>query len=108
MRSPFSRPSTPPAACWSTAFPEFRLPKAIVQSEVDKLKALGVEIMTDMVIGKVLSPLTSCSRWAIEAVFVGSGAGLPMLHEYSRRGPCRRVFRQRISDPYQSDEGLSA
>ncbi|MCI6888576.1 MAG: NADPH-dependent glutamate synthase [Ruminococcus sp.] len=56
--------------------PEFRLPKAIVQKEVDALKSLGVEIMTNMVIGKVLS-IDEIMEMGYEAVFVGSGAGLP-------------------------------
>ena len=56
--------------------PEFRLPKAIVQKEVDALKSLGVKIMTDMVIGKVLS-IDELMEMGYEAVFVGSGAGLP-------------------------------
>lgn len=56
--------------------PEFRLPKAIVQQEIDGLKAMGVEIMTDMVIGKVLS-IDEIMADGYEAVFVGSGAGLP-------------------------------
>lgn len=56
--------------------PEFRLPKAIVQKEVDALKSLGVEIMTNMVIGKVLS-IDELMEMDYEAVFVGSGAGLP-------------------------------
>ena len=56
--------------------PEFRLPKAIVQKEVDALKSLGVEIMTNMVIGKVLS-IDELMEMGYEAVFVGSGAGLP-------------------------------
>ena len=56
--------------------PEFRLPKAIVQKEVDALKSLGVEIMTNMVIGKVLS-IDELMEMSYEAVFVGSGAGLP-------------------------------
>ncbi|HEZ7987894.1 MAG TPA: NADPH-dependent glutamate synthase [Ruminococcus sp.] len=56
--------------------PEFRLPKAIVQKEVDALKSLGVEIMTIMVIGKVLS-IDELMEMGYEAVFVGSGAGLP-------------------------------
>ncbi len=58
--------------------PEFRLPKAIVKSEVDKLQALGVEIMTDMVIGKVLS-IDELFEMGYQAVFIGSGAGLPMF-----------------------------
>lgn len=56
--------------------PEFRLPKVIVQKEVDALKSLGVEIMTNMVIGKVLS-IDELMEMGYEAVFVGSGAGLP-------------------------------
>ncbi|MCD8383011.1 MAG: NADPH-dependent glutamate synthase [Clostridiales bacterium] len=57
--------------------PEFRLPKAIVQGEVDKLRELGVEIMTDMVIGKVLSIDELMEEMGFEAVFIGTGAGLP-------------------------------
>ncbi len=57
--------------------PEFRLPKAIVQKEVDGLKALGVKIQTNMVIGKVLSIDELFDDMGFEAVFVGSGAGLP-------------------------------
>lgn len=56
--------------------PEFRLPKAIVQKEIDGLKELGVEIMTNMVIGKVLS-IDDILEDGYEAVFIGSGAGLP-------------------------------
>lgn len=56
--------------------PEFRLPKNIVQKEVNALKELGVEIMTNMVIGKVLS-LDDIADMGYEAMFIGSGAGLP-------------------------------
>ena len=56
--------------------PEFRLPKNIVQKEIQKLKELGVEIMQDMVIGKVLS-VDEIMDMGYEAVFIGSGAGLP-------------------------------
>lgn len=56
--------------------PEFRLPKAIVQKEIQTLKDLGVEIMTNMVIGKVLS-VDEIMEMGFEAVFIGSGAGLP-------------------------------
>lgn len=58
--------------------PEFRLPKAIVANEVKKLEAMGVEIMTNMVIGKVLS-VDELFEMGFKAVFVGSGAGLPMF-----------------------------
>ncbi len=56
--------------------PEFRLPKAIVQKEVKHLEALGVEIKTDMVMGKVLS-VDDVFEMGYEAIFVGTGAGLP-------------------------------
>ena len=56
--------------------PEFRLPKAIVQKEIDTLKALGVEICLNTVIGKTLS-IEELKEDGFEAVFIGSGAGLP-------------------------------
>lgn len=56
--------------------PEFRLPKSIVQKEVDKLKSLGVKIETNMVIGKTLT-VDELFEMGNEAVFIGSGAGLP-------------------------------
>jgi len=58
--------------------PEFRLPKALVQNEVDKLEAQGVTVMTNMVIGQVLS-IDDLFEMEFKAVFVGSGAGLPMF-----------------------------
>lgn len=57
--------------------PEFRLPKSIVQKEIDGLKALGVKVETNMVIGKVLSIDELKDEYGFEAVFIGSGAGLP-------------------------------
>lgn len=57
--------------------PEFRLPKGIVQKEIDKLSAIGVHIMTDMVIGKILSVDELIHDMDFKAVFIGSGAGLP-------------------------------
>ena len=58
--------------------PEFRLPKAIVANEVTKLQAQGVEVMTNMVIGRVLT-IDELFEMGFKAVFVGSGAGLPMF-----------------------------
>ena len=55
--------------------PEFRLPKSIVQKEIDALKELGVKIETNMVIGKVLSVDELLEEF--EAVYIGTGAGLP-------------------------------
>lgn len=56
--------------------PEFRLPKALVQREIETVRQLGVNIMTNMVIGKVLS-LDELQQEGYEAIFIGSGAGLP-------------------------------
>lgn len=56
--------------------PEFRLPKKIVAKEVDTLKKLGVHIETNVVIGKTLT-IDELFEMGYEAVFVGSGAGLP-------------------------------
>ena len=56
--------------------PEFRLPKSIVQKEIDKLESMGVKIETNIVIGKTLT-IDELFESGYEAVFVGSGAGLP-------------------------------
>lgn len=56
--------------------PEFRLPKKIVEKEVDTLKALGVEIDTNVIIGKTIT-VDELFDMGYEAVFIGSGAGLP-------------------------------
>jgi glutamate synthase (NADPH/NADH) small chain len=57
--------------------PEFRLPKAIVQKEVAGLKDLGVDIETNMVIGKVLTVDELLGEYGFEAAYIASGAGLP-------------------------------
>ena len=56
--------------------PEFRLPKEIVQTEVGGLRDMGVDIETNMVIGKVLS-VDDLLNAGFEAIFIGTGAGLP-------------------------------
>lgn len=56
--------------------PEFRLPKAIVAHEVENLKALGVKIETNVVIGKTIE-VDELFADGFEAIFIGSGAGLP-------------------------------
>ena len=58
--------------------PEFRLPKSIVANEITKLEAQGVQVMTNMVIGRVLT-IDELFEMGFQAVFVGSGAGLPMF-----------------------------
>ena len=57
--------------------PEFRLPKSIVQREIDQLKALGVKIQTNVIIGRTITIDELMQEYGFEAVFIGSGAGLP-------------------------------
>lgn len=57
--------------------PEFRLPKSIVQKEIDGLKALGVKVETNVVIGRTITIDELQSEYGFEAIFIGSGAGLP-------------------------------
>lgn len=57
--------------------PEFRLPKAIVKSEIDILKAMGVEIRTNFVVGKTRKLADLIRKDGYDAVFIGTGAGLP-------------------------------
>ena len=67
-----------PGGVLSYGIPEFRLPKAIVKREVANLEKMGVDIELNMVIGKVLT-ITELFEQGYEAVFIGSGAGLPMF-----------------------------
>ncbi len=60
----------------SYGIPEFRLPNTVVKNEIESLKALGVEIKTNMIIGKTFL-LDELFEEGYEAVFIGSGAGLP-------------------------------
>lgn len=61
----------------SYGIPEFRLPKTIVQKEIDGLKELGVKIETNTVVGKTVSIDELMKEEGFESVFIGSGAGLP-------------------------------
>ena len=58
--------------------PEFRLPKAIVQAEIEHLQALGVKIVTNAIVGRSFS-VDELFEDGFEAVFIGSGAGLPQF-----------------------------
>lgn len=57
--------------------PEFRLPKNIVQLEIDTLKAMGVEIKTNFVVGRTRHLIDLMKKDGFNAVFIGTGAGLP-------------------------------
>ncbi len=101
--------------------PEFRLPKAIVQKEVDGLKALGVKVETNMVIGKVLSIDELINEYGFEAVFVGSGAGLPSFmhipgenlkgvysaNEYLTRINLMKAYRENADTPIAKSKAVA-
>ena len=57
--------------------PEFRLPKALVKKEINKVRALGVDIETNVVVGKTI--FIEELLFEYDAVFIGTGAGVPML-----------------------------
>jgi glutamate synthase (NADPH/NADH) small chain len=59
--------------------PEFRLPKKIVKQEIDYVKSLGVEIQTNMLIGKTLTVRELVDSLGFRAVFIATGAGLPQF-----------------------------
>ena len=100
--------------------PEFRLPKAIVQKEIDGLKALDVKIETNMVIGKVLS-VDELFEMGFEAVFIGSGAGLPQFmnipgenlkgvysaNEFLTRVNLMKAYRDENSTPIQHAKNVA-
>jgi glutamate synthase (NADPH) small chain len=65
-----------PGGVLSYGIPEFRLPKDIVRKEVEYIESLGVEILTDMVVGKVIT-IDELFADGYQAVFIGTGAGLP-------------------------------
>ena len=93
--------------------PEFRLPKSIVQQEVDNLKSSGVKFETNFVIGKTLTIDELMENFGFEAVFVGSGAGLPNFmgipgeslkgvysaNEYLTRSNLMKAYREHSGTP---------
>ena len=89
--------------------PEFRLPKDIVKREVEGLKHIGVKIETDSVIGRVLTIDELKEEYGFEAVFLGTGAGLPKFMGIKGEG-ARGVFsaneyltRTNLMKAYESD-----
>ena len=94
--------------------PEFRLPKsAVVEKEVENVKALGVKIETNVIIGKSVTIDELLKDEGFEAVFIGSGAGLPMFmgipgeqangvfsaNEYLTRNNLMKAFREDYDTP---------
>ena len=68
-----------PGGVLTYGIPEFRLPKDIVGSEIDMLRSIGVEIVTDTVVGQLTTVPELLGQEGFDAVFVGSGAGLPIF-----------------------------
>ena len=94
--------------------PEFRLPKdSVVKTEVENVKKLGVEIETDCIIGKSVSIDELMDKEGFDAVFIGSGAGLPMFmnipgetasgvfsaNEFLTRNNLMKAFREDYDTP---------
>jgi glutamate synthase (NADPH/NADH) small chain len=94
--------------------PEFRLPKAVVNAEIDNLKELGVRIETDVIVGKTLT-VDELFAMGFEAVFIGTGAGLPRFlgvpgenlkgvysaNEYLTRINLMKAYREGSTTPIQ-------
>jgi glutamate synthase (NADPH/NADH) small chain len=78
--------------------PEFRLPKEIVRREVESLRALGVKIETNTVVGQAVAVDELLSEEGFEAVFIGTGAGLPMFMKIPGEG---------LSGVYSANEFLT-
>jgi glutamate synthase (NADPH) small chain len=68
-----------PGGVLTYGIPEFRLPKAIVGAEIEMLSSIGVKIVTDTVVGQLTTVPELLGEEGFEAVFVGSGAGLPVF-----------------------------
>ncbi|MGN1450483.1 MAG: NADPH-dependent glutamate synthase [Eubacteriales bacterium] len=100
--------------------PEFRLPKEIVRREIASLETLGVKIMTDSVIGRLLS-IDELFADGFEAVFIGTGAGLPRFmgipgenlngvssaNEFLTRINLMKAYREDSSTPVQHAERVA-
>ena len=101
--------------------PEFRLPKAIVQQEIDGLKKMGVDFECNMVIGKVLTIDELMDEYGYEAVFVGTGAGLPRFmnipgenlkgvysaNEFLTRSNLMKAYRDDSTTPIQHAKNVA-
>ncbi len=100
--------------------PEFRLPKSIVQREVDNLTSLGVEFMYNMIIGKTLT-VDELFEMGYESVFIASGAGLPNFmgipgesykgvysaNEFLTRSNLMKAYRENSDTPIMKGERVA-
>lgn len=100
--------------------PEFRLPKELVQKEIENVTNLGVEIKTNMVIGRILS-VDELFEDGFEAVFIGSGAGLPSFmgiegeslvgvysaNEYLTRANLMKAYDDQYDTPLRKSQSVT-
>lgn len=100
--------------------PEFRLPKALVSKEIENVKALGVKIKTNMVIGRILS-IDELFEDGYEAVFIGTGAGLPTFmkipgeslvgvysaNEYLTRANLMKAYDNQYDTPIRNSQAVA-
>ncbi len=101
--------------------PEFRLPKAIVQKEIASLKELGVDVQTNVVIGKTILIEELLNDYGYEAVFIGSGAGLPRFmnikgenlkgvysaNEFLTRINLMKAYEENVTTPIQKGKKVA-
>lgn len=102
--------------------PEFRLPKeTVVKTEIENVKKLGVKIETDVIIGKSVTIDELLEEEGFQAVFIGSGAGLPMFmgipgenangvfsaNEYLTRSNLMKAFRDDYDTPIAKSEKVA-
>ena len=85
--------------------PKFRLPREIIDAEIDRLRALGVEFRTNFIVGKTTG-VEELLEQGYAAVFLATGAGLPRLDRNPRREFGRRVYGKRVPDADQPDAGV--
>ena len=101
--------------------PEFRLPKDIVKKEIENLKAIGVKIETNTIIGKSVSIDELMEEMGFEACFIGSGAGLPSFmgiegealvgvfsaNEYLTRTNLMKAYKEEYATPILSSKAVA-
>lgn len=101
--------------------PEFRLPKAIVKQEIEQIKKMGVKIATNVVIGKTISIAELKEEYGFEAIFIGSGAGLPKFmnipgenfkgvysaNEFLTRVNLMKAYKQNSTTPIKNNKKVA-
>ena len=86
--------------------PEFRLPKEIVEADVARLEAMGVEFRYNVVVGRTITIDALLNEMGYDAVFIGTGAGLPRFMGIPGENLAGRLLGQRVPHPDQPDAGL--